>query len=352
MSTIWAIGASVRALSQSLVNSGHRVIAADLFNDLDLQRVVLRMQRIVSYPQDLVSLVDQVDADAFMYTGGLENEPDLIDELATKLPLQGNPGHILRRVRDPFLLRETLLRADFRMPHMAGQVPQGMAERWLRKSAVSSGGLRIGNAQADDTLGQSEYFQLFVNGPVFGASFYSSEQGVELLGVTQQLIDCPWTGAPRFHYAGSVGPSKLSDVLQKEVERLGQYLGHQFSLRGWFGVDFMIDSDQAIHILEVNPRYTASMELLISQPAPVVGKAILYARHRATVTADFSQRLVERGDVADIPAPRTSIAAGWPVCSVFACAASEQSVLAELQAKSQALTSDFGRLPTLTGAQR
>src|SRR5690349_17862635 len=100
MTTLWAIGASVRALAQCLAAAGHEVVAADLFNDLDLQQVASRTQRISKFPDDLLQLVDEVRADAFVYTGGLENYPDLIDALADRMPLRGNGGTVLRRVRD------------------------------------------------------------------------------------------------------------------------------------------------------------------------------------------------------------------------------------------------------------
>lgn len=351
MSTIWAIGASVRALTQSLAASGHRVIAADLFNDLDLQRFAVQTQQIERYPHDLLRLVDQVEADAFTYTGGLENEPDLIDQLAQRLPLIGNPGPILRRVRNPVLLNETLARAGFHMPSMATHVPDGATGAWLRKSAASSGGLRVNWSHPDDSLGPGEYFQAFVAGEVFGASFHGSKEGVELLCITRQLGDCPWTRAPRFHYAGSIGPSNLSARLQSEVERLGQFLGTEYALRGWFGVDFVVDSRETINVLEVNPRYTASMELLGAQRAPVVAKAILYAEQRAVVTPEFSLLLIERDDVADVPRPGSIIAAGSPVCSLFACGSSEPSVLAKLQAKSGKLAADLVDLPAAAGAR-
>lgn len=353
MSTIWAIGASVRALAQSLVRGGHRVIAADLFNDLDLQHIALLTQRIVDYPRDLLHLVDDVIADAFIYTGGLENEPDLIDQLAERLPLLGNPGRVLRRVRDAFLLRDTLVRGGFAMPPMTKELPSVTSQQWLQKSMRSSGGLRVSWARSPPhDLSENDYFQAFIDGVVYGASFYASDGNTRLLGIARQLADCPWINAPRFHYAGSVGPVTLPAGLRDHVERLGQFLACEFDLRGWFGVDFVVDSHEQLFVLEVNPRYTASMELLEQGTSPLAAKAILYADREVSVTSEFSQRLIQRGDAADIPTAETRLSACSPVCSVFARGTSEPLVLADLQDKVRILVADVGKLPTPAAAPR
>jgi predicted ATP-grasp superfamily ATP-dependent carboligase len=341
MSTIWAIGASVRALAQSLKAAGHTVVAADLFNDLDLQRIARQTRRIVDYPHDLLQLVGDVEADAFIYTGGLENYPDLIDALARKLPLIGNPGHVLRRVRDVTTLQTVLKSGGFAVPPMAQVKSADAQHRWLRKSQDSSGGLRV--AWAGSQLSGGEYFQQFIDGAVLGASFLVSSSGVQLRGVARQLVDSPWTGAPRFHYAGSLGPIPLSEPRRRDLQRLGELLAAEFELQGWFGVDFIADDQERLWILEVNPRYTASMELL-EHSAPVSGKAILYTNRRIDVTAAFVERLLERGDVADIPCAGFEIPAASPVLSCFARGDSEAAVLPELQGKSFALQTEIAKL--------
>jgi predicted ATP-grasp superfamily ATP-dependent carboligase len=335
MKRIWVIGASARALAQSLAAQGHEVIAADLFNDLDLQRIA-RTQRIVDYPHDLLKLIDSVAADAFVYTGGLENYPDLIDQLAERIPLIGNPGRVLRRVRDVSLLRDTLERGGFEMPETVQSLPDGGNRRWLRKSVSSSGGLRVSWAsRGGSPLRPGEYFQECIDGPVYGASFFSSGEGTQLLGVARQLTDCAWTNAPAFQYAGSVGPICLAAGLHCEIVRLGQFLVSEFKLNGWFGVDFLVDANQHLWILEVNPRYTASMELL--QRGKLSGKVIFYAWNRLVVTSALSQRLYDRGDVADIPCPGSEISAGSPAFTVLAEGESEPVVIAGLQSKAESL---------------
>jgi uncharacterized protein len=198
-------------------------------------------------------------------------------------------------------------------------------------------------------LRSGEYYQQFIPGRVFGASFIDSDSGARLLGVARQLIDCSWTGAPRFHYAGSIGPIPLTEARRQELLRLGDLLATEFELQGWFGVDFIIDDQQRLWILEVNPRYTASMELL-EHAAPVSGKAILYTDRRIQVTPAFVERLLMRDDVADLPCAGSELLATSPVLSCLARGDSEAAVLQQLQDKSSALRAEIGELAAATFA--
>ncbi len=75
------------------------------------------------------------------------------------------------------------------------------------------------------------------------------------------MVGETWLKAMPFHYCGSIGPLAVNGALQQRIEQIGQVLVEQFGLRGLFGVDLIIDADGPYPV-EVNPRYTASMEVL------------------------------------------------------------------------------------------
>jgi predicted ATP-grasp superfamily ATP-dependent carboligase len=191
-----------------------------------------------------------------------------------------------------------------------------------------------------------------------------------LLGVTHQFEGGSF-GAPEFHYCGSMGPVA---PIPAGVHRLGDILVQEFSLRGLFGVDFVYRVDpetgrDACFLLEVNPRYTASVEVLerafgiglldlhravfADRPiawtppaaAPVVwGKAIYYARDDLIFPADgpwmtaLRQPLgVDAAEYADIPRPAERILRGRPVLTVFASGSSSAECLLRVREKLQAL---------------
>ena len=82
-----------------------------------------------------------------------------------------------------------------------------------------------------------------------------------LVGVTRQLIGESWLGAHGFQYAGSIGPLPIHQATRETIARIGEVLTTRFELRGIFGVDFILDGER-VWTLEVNPRYTASVEIV------------------------------------------------------------------------------------------
>ena len=86
----------------------------------------------------------------------------------------------------------------------------------------------------------------------------ASRSAASLIGVTRQLIGAP--GSP-FAYRGSIGPYAVSEGLKRRLDSMGWVLASEFALVGLFGVDYIL-SDGEPWPVEVNPRYTASVEVL------------------------------------------------------------------------------------------
>jgi predicted ATP-grasp superfamily ATP-dependent carboligase len=168
-----------------------------------------------------------------------------------------------------------------------------------------------------------------------------------LLGVTRQLIGTPWLGARGFRYAGSLGPVPLDPEIRQQWQRIGECLSRGFRLQGLFGVD-AVQSEGRVVPVEVNPRYTASIEVLeratgllaivhhahatrLGRLLPmtsgaddhVVGKGILYATGQTRVLDSVRDQLVSINrsaslvQVADIPATDRPIDPGRPVVTLL-----------------------------------
>jgi predicted ATP-grasp superfamily ATP-dependent carboligase len=183
------------------------------------------------------------------------------------------------------------------------------------------------------------------------------------LGVTQQLVGESWLHAAPCHYCGSIGPLALDRHTLKHFQRLGTALAG-LHLLGLFGVDCILRKGVPWPV-EVNPRYTASAEVLehvaatpllalhrrvfdasapqlppASAPLPgILGKAILFARRALTFPANgpWTATLRRPGDLwevpafADIPHAGEHIEAGRPVLTFFARAGSVRDCLAQLR---------------------
>ncbi|MCA9241630.1 MAG: hypothetical protein KDA37_15575, partial [Planctomycetales bacterium] len=132
------VGASARAAAHSALRAGFQVVAADLFADRDL-RAACCATRIADYPDALPGWLASVDADAWMYTGALENRPDLIRQMAAIKPLWGCDASAVERVRDVASLHMLIKEAGIAYPETC-QAPDGLPQdgSWLCKLPHSS----------------------------------------------------------------------------------------------------------------------------------------------------------------------------------------------------------------------
>jgi predicted ATP-grasp superfamily ATP-dependent carboligase len=365
----------VRAAAQSARLAGLKPIVSDLFCDLDLQEAA-RVLPLDSYPQDFVRVAKLAPPCPWMYTGGLENHAEIVDEITAERHLLGNPGDVLRRVRDPNLVYETLRRAGLLTAEirLADRPPLPSGD-WLLKptNGAGGGGIAVWDEAASDhaTLNRPRFFQKRLEGLPISATFVATRNIAHLVGVTRQFIGTKSSGAAQFSYCGSLGPCRFSAAQAEGIVRIGRTLAEVFQLRGLFGVDLIYDGQSATPV-EVNPRYVASIEVLeratgmplldwhrracesyedtagssqvdeefVLQPAKAVngrkkvaGKAILFARDDLICSSFHPIREALPRDgcfLADIPQSGTHVAAGRPICTVLATGHSETECLRRL----------------------
>ena len=366
------IGASTRAAAFSAWRAGWRARACDLFGDTDLRHRAVFEPLTGPYPRAFVDFVQAGPRAPCIYVGGLENHPELIDRLAAYGPVWGNSGEVLRRVRDPFTLGPALSEGGFNYPESVRTRPRDHLESWLAKPLRGAGGDRIRRASEVDAstpapLGR--YYQRFVPGASYSAVYVGSVAGARRFGVTRQLVGVPWLHGSPFGWCGNIGPTELETGDVNLLDRLGHYLVERFGLRGLFGIDFLIsdeDRPRSLHVVEVNPRYPASVEILelatrqsalrlhaaafedttnlarISHQTPcadVIGKAVLFAPRTLVVTenllSEAARAPFELPAAADLPVPGTEIAPGRPVLTVFARGDTEAACMEALKSSSE-----------------
>lgn len=349
------VGGSVRAAVMSARRAGFEPIAIDRFADADLQEVCPAFQRYDELRQ-LPKLARQMPAADWMYTGPLENRHRLVERLAKQRILLGNDRATLRKLRDPWCVAGALARAGLQAPELIAAPEVATGKDWLRKPLWAAGGFgieRFGLGESGRVgHGGLMYFQKFIPGRSIGATFLGASGRAVLVGVTEQLLGPAWGGSREFQYVGSVGPVALSPEHARSLTQIGDCLAERFSVRGLFGVDAIVN-DEGVWPVEVNPRYTASVEILEralnfaairwhveacrsgelpesgSATAPKDGldqfaKAIVYATCEFAVDASVKRELCERNGeaqdplVADIPTVGTSVGVGEPIVTVFA----------------------------------
>src|SRR5713226_4586299 len=87
------LGASVRAAAFSALRAGLRPWCADLFADQDLRNRCSTLQvPLGAYSKAFEAISQNGPPAPWMYTGGLENHPTLIQSISGNRPLWANEG--------------------------------------------------------------------------------------------------------------------------------------------------------------------------------------------------------------------------------------------------------------------
>lgn len=347
------LGASARAAAQSARRAGYEPWCADLFCDRDLARIATaRRCPAKEYPAGLLRLLETAPAEApVLLTGALENYPELLRAIAFERELLGSTPEAIERVRDPLALPSlpTTTGLRFCKTSTGGSLGQRLSQLvfgstgvnpYLLKPRRSAGGVHIRWWQPGQSVGEDFYIQQYVRGTPHSAVFFADGWSATLLGVSEQLVGSAMLGAEGFRYCGSLGPVSMSERQRAALSHLAVQLTQRYDVRGIFGVDFIIDGRERIWPVEVNPRYTACIEVLerafrlpllarlgdqsterhARQSHQWHGKGIVFARRDVRVD-DLYERFAEH-EIADVPAVGARVRVGRPICTVFAAEAS------------------------------
>ena len=365
---ILVVGVSVRAMVASAVRSGYTVLALDAFGDRDLKSLAeayaLQRDFNVRYsPHALSAASRQFSYDAVAYTSDLENYPKIIQRLAGSRIIMGNSPQAVAAVRHWAEVFNRLERAGFPVPETIFAADKRKADshrHWLIKPVSGGGGHGVIFLKSSEFPGTRFMLQEYIPGKACSASFVANGQDCIVLGITEQLIGMHAFGSQGFRYCGNILPlpeitdPDSAELLVAEVRRLAVFLTRAYGLKGVNGIDFILNGDK-VYLTEINPRYSASMELIehayelpifhlhaqavLSGRLPefrleaalshrtFFGKAILFAERNAV--APDTKGWLDSG-ARDIPAPGEKLHKGNPICTVLANRPTSDETRAEL----------------------
>ena len=341
-------GVSARGMAESACRAGwaEKVLTVDHFGDLDLTRScenysLKRDARCRYSVARLLRACSRFQYEAVVYTANLENHPAAVSSLATTANLLGNDPATLTQVRNPQRFLDCLRSTGVTVPHTALAVgTPALSGAVLEKPRRGGGGHGITVVKPGTSRRQGTYLQEYISGLSCSVAFVANGQRATILGISQQVVGDAAFGARSFRYCGSLLGKGLPgfDRLLDRLETILTHLTSVFHLVGVNGLDFVLKGDE-IYPLELNPRYTASMELvemayginifsthlaacdgalpsydLKAAPDVYCGKAILFAE-KAT-TAPATDHWWEQG-IRDIPFPGERIQADSPVCTIL-----------------------------------
>jgi predicted ATP-grasp superfamily ATP-dependent carboligase len=377
-------GISARAMTESAVHSGYPVTALDAFGDRDLTELtesysLQRDFRAAYSSEALFKASQKLSFDAVAYNSNLENYPEILECFSDSHRILGNSPKVVASVRNWPDLLGNLKSTGFSVPETIffGKTgPVDPERRWLLKPILSGGGHGICfySPQVQSRSGSRNgccapgfMLQEYIPGKPCSASIVANGKDCTVVGVSEQLVGMQKFGSQGFRYCGNLLPipetmaADTGRLILDKVRRLAGFLTKDYGLVGLNGIDFILNGDQ-IYFTEVNPRYTASMEIIeIAYELPMFhlhmqsildgklpefnleaelkrgkafGKGYIYAE-RDVMVPDTGKWSIE--DIHDIPLSGEKIRKGGPVCTILAGRSTVEDTLSEMMNRAQEL---------------
>ena len=261
------VSQSGRFLAQIANNSGYPVWVADCFGDSDTLRVASRWLPIndihnpLSILKTLLTLSNE-DPCTLIYGTGIESFHSILEYLPKHIKLLGNSQHTVEKIKNPSQFFNILNKANIPYPKIK-LTPPIEKKGWLKKSAAGFGGTHIQYLTPGSEYSNT-YYQEYIDGISGSVLFLANGKNNRLLSINQQfLVNDP---ASPFMLGGIATPFILSHPQQTVLQNIIESLLNHINLYGLNSLDFIINEAGDILVLEVNPRPSASAELLTELP--------------------------------------------------------------------------------------
>lgn len=260
---ILIIAQSGRYLAQLAHRSGYRVCVADQFGDVDTLAVTEQYCTLPSFEkidkaifQHIIStLVDNQSAILIVGTG-IERLYPYLQYLPDNIQLANNSFNTLTECLSPMRWFQQLRQHQIRFPQTYFIQPE-KTSGLIQKSAFNWGGSHV---TLPSKAHQTEcYYQEFIEGQPASVLFIANGNEIKLLSFNLQF--CRNVKEQDFRLQAVIS-STLEPNVYAELHGICQQLTQSITLKGFQSLDFIIDKEGKLWILELNARPSASMQCL------------------------------------------------------------------------------------------
>jgi uncharacterized protein len=350
--SILIVALSARSLALAAARAEYRTAVIDLFGDVDTRRLA---EQSLTVPgslaqgfeaEGLIEAVERLlpgagETAGLVYGSGLESRPELLDRLVRGRRLWGNSPAVLRAIKDPAIFFGLLDRLGLAHPEVRATPPADMAG-WLVKGVGGAGGGHVRPLGDGAPVSAAHYYQRLVPGRPVSCLFLADGRNARLLGWSEQW-PAPDPEHP-FRFGGAVQPARVPAAVARLVAAALSPLVKETGLVGLNSLDLLLDDTGSFHLLEINPRPGASLDIFDGDgPQALFGRHVAACEGRLTtgwrapkrasaMSVVYAERLLRvprdisyPAWLADRPAPGAKIEPGAPVCTVMATAGDADS---------------------------
>ena len=284
--SICLMGASCRAAAQSAARAGcTRILAWDDFLDADLLEIA-QARSLADFPEDCSQSLAELQGIPLVLCGGMENQPDFIQRRIDQGMLCGVTGEMLRQLRSIESWQRWASESRIGWPTTVQDLSDPRLESirsgsWMLKPAGRAGGVHVRAIASLEGLEHEAklapdpgnptanlwYLQEYIPGISIGVS-YCTESSVstepprtQIVGIARSILSEELDAPLPWIYRGSLAPYSVSPTVHASLERFAKTVAQSTGIRGLWQADFQIDPQGQLWLLEINPRWSASMEL-------------------------------------------------------------------------------------------
>jgi len=371
--TVMVVGYNARPIACLCKQLGFQVIAVDYWGDLDIKHctdflyTVLKQKSGEQLDSEvdkpcselLVNLAEEAATkfdgkiDFILVGSGLDDRPDLWEKLQQIAPILGNSPERLKNIRRLDVIFDIAEEEGVKFPITERACSVGEAIEMAKnigfpvvlKPISGSGGFRIRLARNPAEV--EKYFegvaaergeawvQEYISGVNASSSVLGNGESCIVVTVNEQLIGVKELGClTPFGYCGNIVPLKANSNTINRIKQISSILGARLKLIGSNGFDYVIGQGSEPYLMEVNPRFQATMECIkyvtglnlveehikachgelpmeIPKPTGYAVKMIVFAKEKSIIP-DLS----EIAHIVDIPHPGIVVNEGNPICTV------------------------------------
>jgi predicted ATP-grasp superfamily ATP-dependent carboligase len=370
--TLLILGNDIVPITASAHRAGYQVYSIDFYGDSDLQNYCTISRSIIhqcpgqssgefirDYDATLLlsyfkELITTRPIDGVILGSGLEDSPEILEQIAEQSYLIGNNPEQIYRVRQITDFFKTLQCLHVPVPEThvtnnyeeAKKIGKDMGYPLMLKPSQHFGGIGLQYIQDQDRLqaffcdnkGDNRVIiQQVIQGTPASVSTLSTTTQTIAISVNEQLSGLRQLGTSEpYGYCGNIVPLDAPDEVIETLKTYAETICSHFRLIGSNGIDCIITQSGECVIIEVNPRIQGTIECLeqvydtnviaahiqactqdkLSQktwtPRRFCTRLVLYARETTVIPS-----LQHFQGIQDIPFKGTIIKKSEPLCSLY-----------------------------------